>query len=419
MADLTTYYGRYHNFEWKPHTLENGDTAYTWVNNECRVVLDWWSSDWPYVYGDEDNEDHYAESMGESLENSSGELWALSVVVDGTVSKDITGGGTVELRVRHVPSNELRLKIVYYIQDPWDCDPDWDYWTWFRFWTWVGKGFDHNCSQSSPCVDTEYIDEYCSTVKRDVYYYQTEMDEPANYRLEFWTDLPNVPNETIDVWLEDQTPDPLLEMDYCYVEDTVSGKTADEGETLSVTDDNHIKVHFRVTNHNSNDGHLWVYAIDADGYSIDATGKFYIDGNETLGGALINETLTSDEEIRLVVLKEVWDGKESVDLVGIYYLSVTIEPDIRVTYLQTYVDSTETIYWTEEDEFWLRVSMENGGGDGEATVQITYDGTIIDEFTTQISAGNTQTYNTSPYPAGTVPVGTWDICAEVVDQWSV
>lgn len=96
-----------------------------------------------------------------------------------------------------------------------------------------------------------------------------------------------------------------------------------------------------------------------------------------------------------------------------------VEPVIVVTNLQTYINSTEVDSWTEDDELWLRVSMENTGGDGEATVEITYNGQVIDEFTTEISAGKTQTWNSSKYAAGTVPVGTWDLCAEVVDQWPV
>jgi hypothetical protein len=160
-------FGRYHRAY-----LSNG----IWrVPSE--TTIEWWSPDYPYVWGDEYNPSHYASNMGEKFEDSQGEMVTCIFRID-----TITSGGTVSVEYRKSSDNSLVFKYECDVVSPSSCG--YGSWLWAYWYTWIGKGFEHSgCSQSSPCVYERSYSNPCQYgfSKDRVYFYEDEIDSIGDY----------------------------------------------------------------------------------------------------------------------------------------------------------------------------------------------------------------------------------------------
>jgi hypothetical protein len=162
-------FGRYHKAYY--------DSSVGWWRVPSETSIEWWSPEYPYVWGDEYDSSHYALRMGESFEDSKGEMVTTTFRID-----HINSGGTLRVEYRKASDNSLVLKYECDVISPSSCG--YWYWTWCGWYTYVGKGFNHEgCSQSSPCVYTYTYDNPCQygLIRDRLYYYEDEIDSIGDY----------------------------------------------------------------------------------------------------------------------------------------------------------------------------------------------------------------------------------------------
>jgi len=94
------------------------------------------------------------------------------------------------------------------------------------------------------------------------------------------------------------------------------------------------------------------------------------------------------------------------------------EPNIKVTNVRVVYTgkNTEITSWREDEKVEILVDLENTGGTGVATVEIYYNGTILETYDSAVPGGGSATDRRGPF---TIPAGSWSLCAEVVSQVGV
>lgn len=286
MAYIDVYVGKYHDYYQANYPLAcncGGYNTHTtaWTDPDDVSVFDWFS----YDYGDEDNELHYADSVGESFENSSAEVLLTGCVIDGSCYEDIDYGGTVRITVEDNSGN-IALKYEWDVRNPSDC-ADYTAWCSTAFYIWVGKGFEHSCTQNDPCIyESTYDCSQSDFMSADrLYYYEAELDRPGYYHITFEAPWVSTVTKTFKL---DGHATPEFIIDSCYIKNLETDEIADEYETLNIRKGDTVRAHYQISETSMVDTTSEVRLYDTNGNLLDSATHSLSKGGEAISYFDIN-----------------------------------------------------------------------------------------------------------------------------------